>query len=483
MPGMEHETPSPKKEARMSLPLKTTSYGSRFKMRLPNTAHEAHPWRIRAIVPDFTLEDVWALPARGGAQDFQTLLEVMTSGDDLINSASLPTRVLWFLRDRIGSWFGLGRISTPIDSGRDDAAGKLPIPGTNETSLTDRLPDDLRNTAADLHFGSVPFAPLYRTDVEFAAEMSNRTVHDVMHLAWVDRGEGRYQGQMAVYVKPRGLLGKGYMKLIKPFRYWIVYPELMRQIEGEWNTRGPDGGCSDPGASDVTLPPGQRRMDGFPRFGEHLSRPAPAVPTDPAIGIGGVVTEAFDLPLAALATLPRRELTADFHCVAGWSATDLRWEGVSFETVYRTFIEPALPPATSVSHVVFCGLDGYRSVISIEDALADDVLIAERLDDRLLDSDHGAPARLVSPRQYGFMSTKHLCRIEVHSSEPNDPHASVFRQVLQRLLGSHPRARVWHEERHPDLPPWLVRPAYRALIRPIAYLCARGSREARRPPR
>jgi hypothetical protein len=72
---------------------------------------------------------------------------------------------------------------------------------------------------------------------ELAAELSNQTVHAVMHLAWVDRGAGHYQGQMAVYVKPRGRLGKGYMALIKPFRYWIVYPALMRQIERAWNAR------------------------------------------------------------------------------------------------------------------------------------------------------------------------------------------------------------------------------------------------------
>lgn len=205
-------------------------------MRLPKATHEARSWRIREIAPDFRLEDVWALPVHGGAEDFRTLLEVMTTGD-LISSASLPTRVLWQLRDRVGSWFGLGRTSAPIDSGRDDPAGHLPIPGANETSLIDRLPDDLRDTAADLHFDSVPFVPLYRTDVEFAAELSNQTVHAVMHLAWVDQGDGRYQGQMAVYVKPRGPLGEGYMALIKPFRYWIVYPELLRQIERAWNSR------------------------------------------------------------------------------------------------------------------------------------------------------------------------------------------------------------------------------------------------------
>jgi hypothetical protein len=207
-------------------------------MRLPNAAHESHPWRIREIAPDFTLEDVWALPVHGGAEDFQTALEMMTSSDPA-NAESLPTRVLWGARDRLGSWFGLGRISAPVDSDSDDAAGKLPIPGTNETSLTDRLPDDLRNTAGDLKFTFLPFAPLYRTDVEFAAELSNQTVHGVMHLAWVDQGEGRYQCQMAVYVKPRGPLGKAYMALIKPFRYWVVYPALMRQIERTWNTRVP----------------------------------------------------------------------------------------------------------------------------------------------------------------------------------------------------------------------------------------------------
>jgi Protein of unknown function (DUF2867) len=164
----------------------------------------------------------------------------MSSGlEDPANWDSLPARVLWGVRDRLGRWFGLGRISVPIDGGRDDAAGKLPIPGTDETSLTDRLPDDLRNTAADPDFAWAPLAPIYRTDVEFAAEMSNRTVHSVMHLAWVDQGEGRYQGQMAVYVKPRDPLGKGYMALIKPFRHWVVYPALIREIERAWNTRVP----------------------------------------------------------------------------------------------------------------------------------------------------------------------------------------------------------------------------------------------------
>ena len=207
-------------------------------MRLPSATHESRPWRIREIAPDFTVEDVWALPVSGGAEDFPALLELMTSGDPA-SSGSLAARFLWRARDRLGSWFGLGRVVAPADGGRDDAAGRLPIPGTSETSLASRLPDDLRGTAADLEFGSLPFTPLYRTDVEFAAELSNQTVHGVMHIAWVDQGDGRYQGQLAVYVKPRGRLGQGYMALIRPFRHRVVYPALMRQIGQAWDKRGP----------------------------------------------------------------------------------------------------------------------------------------------------------------------------------------------------------------------------------------------------
>jgi hypothetical protein len=214
-------------------------------IRLPNKTHESRPWRIREIARDFALEDVWALPVFGGAEDFQTLLENTVSFDPA-NAESRPARVLWSFRDRLGRWFGLGRISPSIEGGRDDGTRRLSIPGTNETSLTGRLPRDLRNTGADLEFSFLPFTPLYRTNVEFAAEVSNLTVHGVMHLAWVDEGEGRYQGQMAVYVKARGLLGKGYMTLIKPFRHWVVYPALMRQIERAWKSRVPESGRSDP---------------------------------------------------------------------------------------------------------------------------------------------------------------------------------------------------------------------------------------------
>jgi Protein of unknown function (DUF2867) len=200
-------------------------------VRLPNSTHESRLWRIREIAPDFRLEDVWALPAHGRADDFPKLMEVMASLDPTATPSS-ASRALFDLRYRLGRWF------------RWDNTAPLPIPDSTETTLRDRLPRDLRHTADDLKLGSagldslgVHFAPLYLTDIESAAETSNRTMHGVIHLGWVDLGRGRYQGQMAIYVKPRGPFGEVYMALIRPFRYLVVYPALMRQIERAWKVR------------------------------------------------------------------------------------------------------------------------------------------------------------------------------------------------------------------------------------------------------
>lgn len=202
-------------------------------MKLLKAEHERRPWRIHGLVPDFTLEDVWALPTQGGPDDFQALLDLVGSFDPTATD-SRPARFLWDLRDRLGAWLDLGEISTSVE---DEEARGLPIPGTAETSLRDRLPPDLRGTSEGFAFDSLPFIPLYRADREAAAEISNRTVHGVAHLSWVEGEGGRYGGRMAVYVKPRGAFGRGYMALIKPFRYLVVYPALMREVERAWQAR------------------------------------------------------------------------------------------------------------------------------------------------------------------------------------------------------------------------------------------------------
>lgn len=79
-------------------------------MKLPDAEHTSHPWRIHAIVPDFVLEDVWALPTRGGFEHFDDLLALV--GDfDPSTADSRATRFLWNLRDVLGRWVDLGEVA------------------------------------------------------------------------------------------------------------------------------------------------------------------------------------------------------------------------------------------------------------------------------------------------------------------------------------------------------------------------------------
>jgi hypothetical protein len=95
------------------------------------------------------------------------------------------------------------------------------------------LPADVRDSRPP-EFGALPAKSLYLTRDEFAAEVANRTVHGILHLGWVQDGMDGYRGQMAILVKPNGLLGRAYLGAIMPFRYLLLYPALIRDIESRW---------------------------------------------------------------------------------------------------------------------------------------------------------------------------------------------------------------------------------------------------------
>jgi hypothetical protein len=191
--------------------------------KLPNSEQTSRPWRIHELTEDFQLLDVWALPTPGGPDDFPRLVEIIASSD----SSATPSRAargLWAIRWKLGEIFGWDEVE----------AKDLP----NWQMLRDRLPNDLRDGPAGPEFKTLPFESVYLLDDEWAAELANRTVHGVLHLAWVSDGRGGYRGQMAVYVKPNGLLGRAYLAAIRPFRHHVVYPPMMRQLERIWSEEG-----------------------------------------------------------------------------------------------------------------------------------------------------------------------------------------------------------------------------------------------------
>ena len=145
-------------------------------MRLPKTARTSRPWRVHELTQDFRIEDVWALPTPGGADDFRRLVHLIASGDPVARLPALSAHAL----------------GDPVESRRADRVGQLRR--------------RLRGADAPRAI-ALPFTSLYLLDDEWAAEIVNRTMRGVMHVGWVPDGTGGYRGQLAVYVKPNGLLG------------------------------------------------------------------------------------------------------------------------------------------------------------------------------------------------------------------------------------------------------------------------------------
>jgi hypothetical protein len=188
------------------------------RMQVPNHIHEAHPWVIGRIAPDFRLLDVWELPVEGDRDDFGRFLEAMASFDPAA-AGSVISRFLFWFRLRLGALLGW------------DKQERRAIPGSPDSSLADRLPERgpvEPQIAGALKEEAAGFTAILRTDEEWAAEISNATVHGVLQLTWVEQPSGRYRAHLAVYVKERGRLGRAYLRLIDPFRHLIVYPSMLR---------------------------------------------------------------------------------------------------------------------------------------------------------------------------------------------------------------------------------------------------------------
>jgi hypothetical protein len=188
-------------------------------MRVPVEEHTSRPWRIHEVAAGFEVEDVWALPVTGKADEWRQAAEMMAG--DPGSSPSAISRFLFAVRWELGRVFGW-----------DDTDGR-PVP-----TLLDRLPDDLRAAPPPPKGERSPFTPLFLTDDEYAAEIVNKTVHGVLHLGRIPTGDdGEFTAHMAVLVRPNGRWGRVYLAAIKPFRYLFVYPALMKQIEADWRQR------------------------------------------------------------------------------------------------------------------------------------------------------------------------------------------------------------------------------------------------------
>ncbi|WP_420318649.1 DUF2867 domain-containing protein [Ekhidna sp.] len=193
---------------------------SSTKIKIDKKHHLEQPWRVHTLLPDFDIEDVWLVPITLTKEhSLDLFLSQFRASNERLTEMGLAG-FLFRLRLFLGKVFKWDE-KEPVDH---------LIPG----SIRERYAESENLKFEDLiDPGTDDFIPVFQLQNEYLSEIENKTVHAALHLGRVKKG-GDFGIQMAVYVKPKGTFGRLYMKLIQPFRHWIVYPALMKSVKRRW---------------------------------------------------------------------------------------------------------------------------------------------------------------------------------------------------------------------------------------------------------
>jgi hypothetical protein len=175
--------------------------------------------RAHRYLADVPVYDVWRVDLPGAERPC-TMVEVRATIRRMVaeQRASLSVRSLFALRRLLGRLLGW------------DTVG----PDRTEWSWRGRLAEaDVERSIVAPGTLDGPFSVLYVHASEAVSETRNETVHAFLVLA-VEPAPGGHALLFAIHVLPVSAWTRPYLALIRPFRHWIVYPSLLRQLHDAW---------------------------------------------------------------------------------------------------------------------------------------------------------------------------------------------------------------------------------------------------------
>jgi hypothetical protein len=194
----------------------TPSRSERF--RVTPAEYEAVDLRAYSLLAGVPLHDVWSieLPGGGSGRTILDLRSLMSLENVAATHAAL--RLLFALRRGLGKLIGWDREP----------------PGSSSESFIHKLsPQDRERSLIAPGTFEGPFRVLFASPREAISEIVNSTVHAFSVFALVEFAAG-YRVYWGIYVRPVGRITAWYMRLIDPFRRFIIYPAVLRRIRAAW---------------------------------------------------------------------------------------------------------------------------------------------------------------------------------------------------------------------------------------------------------
>jgi DMSO/TMAO reductase YedYZ molybdopterin-dependent catalytic subunit len=141
-----------------------------------------------------------------------------------------------------------------------------------------------------------------------------------------------------------------------------------------------------------------------------ISGTFPVIPrSEYRLEVTGLVDRPQTYTLDDLESMSRTAFVKDFHCVTGWSVSAVRWEGVRLSEILDAVgVQKA---ATALSFESYDGAD--TESLTLDQARLPDVIVAYRMLDAPVTTEHGGPVRLYVAPMFGYKSLKWLSAIRV----------------------------------------------------------------------
>ena len=132
--------------------------------------------------------------------------------------------------------------------------------------------------------------------------------------------------------------------------------------------------------------------------------------------------------------LPPSAYNGDIHCVTTWSKLDMRFDGVSVDTLLA-----AAGPRPEAAFVMARSHTGYTTNLPLADVTGGKAWVVWDVDGGPLPAEHGGPARLLVPHLYFWKSAKWVSGIELRDHDSPG---------FWERNGYHDRGDPWLEQRY-----------------------------------
>jgi DMSO/TMAO reductase YedYZ molybdopterin-dependent catalytic subunit len=134
--------------------------------------------------------------------------------------------------------------------------------------------------------------------------------------------------------------------------------------------------------------------------------------------VTGLVQKPQSLTYEEVLALPNVKRAVTLHCVEGWQ------EHLLFEGVRLADVLALAKPKRGVRTVIFFAVDGYSSSLDYGDVKRLDLMLAAKINGKVLDAKRGFPFQVVAESKLGYKWVKWVTRIELSK----DPYQGFWEQ-------------------------------------------------------